>query len=116
MSAYRLTIIGSALAGNKGAAAMLESAVQTLSERLGEVEFTLLSMYPREDGTESISQSRYHRRRSQTVGRHDQLARARLSAGPALATAPAVAFAEHPCAHQLSTPARPGRHHLHRRS
>lgn len=45
----RITIIGSALSGNKGAAAMLESAVQTLSERLGDVRFTLLSMYPAED-------------------------------------------------------------------
>ena len=53
MSAYRLTIIGSALAGNKGAAAMLESALQTLGERLGEVEFTLLSMYPREDAEQN---------------------------------------------------------------
>jgi polysaccharide pyruvyl transferase WcaK-like protein len=45
----RVTIIGSALSGNKGAAAMLESAVQTLTERLGDVDFTLLSMYPSED-------------------------------------------------------------------
>lgn len=44
-----ITIIGSALSGNKGAAAMLESAVQTLDERLGDVRFTLLSMYPEED-------------------------------------------------------------------
>jgi colanic acid/amylovoran biosynthesis protein len=44
-----ITIIGSALSGNKGAAAMLESAVQTLDERLGDVRFTLLSMYPDED-------------------------------------------------------------------
>lgn len=49
MSTPRITIIGSALSGNKGAAAMLESAVQTLTERLGDVEFTLLSMYPEED-------------------------------------------------------------------
>lgn len=49
MSTPRITVIGSALSGNKGAAAMLESAVQTLGERLGEVEFTLLSMYPEED-------------------------------------------------------------------
>lgn len=44
-----ITIIGSALSGNKGAAAMLESAIQTLDERLGDVRFTLLSMYPSED-------------------------------------------------------------------
>lgn len=49
MSTPRITVIGSALSGNKGAAAMLESAVQTLGERLGEVDFTLLSMYPAED-------------------------------------------------------------------
>jgi colanic acid/amylovoran biosynthesis protein len=53
MSDYRLTIIGSALAGNKGAAAMLESALQTLTERLGEVDFTLLSMYPRQDAEQN---------------------------------------------------------------
>lgn len=45
----RIAIIGSALSGNKGAAAMLESAVQTLDARIDDVEFTLLSMYPRED-------------------------------------------------------------------
>ncbi|MDO5661192.1 MAG: polysaccharide pyruvyl transferase family protein [Brachybacterium sp.] len=49
MTPARITIIGSALSGNKGASAMLESAIQTLDERLGEVEYTLLSMYPEED-------------------------------------------------------------------
>lgn len=49
MTRPRITIIGSALSGNKGAAAMLESAVQTLDTRLGDVDFTLLSMYPEED-------------------------------------------------------------------
>ncbi|GAA1985024.1 polysaccharide pyruvyl transferase family protein [Microbacterium pumilum] len=51
MTAYHVTIIGSALSGNKGAAAMLESAVQTLDERLGagNVRYSLLSMYPAED-------------------------------------------------------------------
>lgn len=53
MSGYRLTIVGSAIAGNKGASAMLESAVQTLTERLGDVEFTLLSMYPDEDAAQN---------------------------------------------------------------
>jgi colanic acid/amylovoran biosynthesis protein len=43
----RIAIIGSALAGNKGAAAMLESAIQTLGDK--DTEFTLLSMYPRSD-------------------------------------------------------------------
>ncbi|WP_152352355.1 polysaccharide pyruvyl transferase family protein [Brachybacterium subflavum] len=55
MSTPRITIIGSALSGNKGAAAMLESAVQTLTERLGEVDFTLLSMYPAEDRAQNHS-------------------------------------------------------------
>lgn len=45
----RIVIIGSALSGNKGAAAMLESAIQTLSERYEDAQFTLLSMYPHED-------------------------------------------------------------------
>lgn len=53
MTIPRITIIGSALSGNKGAAAMLESAVQTLGDRLGDVEFTLLSMYPREDAAQN---------------------------------------------------------------
>lgn len=44
-----IAIIGSALSGNKGAAAMLESAIQTLTERIPDAEFTLLSMYPSED-------------------------------------------------------------------
>ncbi len=44
-----VAIIGSALSGNKGAAAMLESAIQTLSARFPDAEFTLLSMYPEED-------------------------------------------------------------------
>lgn len=53
MTTPRITIIGSALSGNKGAAAMLESAVQTLGERLGDVEFSLLSMYPAEDAAQN---------------------------------------------------------------
>lgn len=44
-----VVIIGSALAGNKGASAMLESAIATLEPRLPGVRFTLLSMYPSED-------------------------------------------------------------------
>jgi colanic acid/amylovoran biosynthesis protein len=44
-----VTIIGSALSGNKGASAMLESSIHTLGQRLPGVKFTLLSMYPRED-------------------------------------------------------------------
>ena len=45
----KVVIIGSAFSGNKGAAAMLESSVQTLTERIPDVSFTLFSMYPRED-------------------------------------------------------------------
>jgi colanic acid/amylovoran biosynthesis protein len=54
LNAPRITIIGSALSGNKGASAMLESAIQTLQQRLGDdVRFTLLSMYPREDAAQN---------------------------------------------------------------
>ncbi|MBE9403479.1 polysaccharide pyruvyl transferase family protein [Brachybacterium sp. p3-SID1565] len=53
MTTHRIAIIGSALSGNKGASAMLESAVQTLTDRLGDVEFTLLSMYPAEDDAQN---------------------------------------------------------------
>lgn len=48
-----VTIIGSALSGNKGAAAMLESAMQTLEEKVGDVDVTLLSMYPAEDAAQN---------------------------------------------------------------
>lgn len=44
-----IVIIGSALSGNKGASAMLESAIETLSSRLPGAKFTLLSMYPERD-------------------------------------------------------------------
>tara|TARA_R110000868_G_scaffold43633_3_gene146468 strand:+ start:67060 stop:68295 length:1236 start_codon:yes stop_codon:yes gene_type:complete len=44
-----ISIIGSALSGNKGAAAMLESSIHTLSTRIPGVRFTLFSMYPTED-------------------------------------------------------------------
>lgn len=46
-----IAIIGSALSGNKGAAAMLESAIQTLGD--GDTKFTLLSMYPRSDAQQN---------------------------------------------------------------
>ncbi len=49
MKTPHITIIGSALAGNKGAAAMLESSIATLQERIPGVRFTLFSMYPDED-------------------------------------------------------------------
>jgi colanic acid/amylovoran biosynthesis protein len=53
MTGPRITIIGSALSGNKGASAMLEAAIQTLSARLDEPRFTLLSMYPAEDAAQN---------------------------------------------------------------
>lgn len=49
----QVTIIGSALSGNKGAAAMLESAMQTLDEEVGPVDVSLLSMYPQEDAAQN---------------------------------------------------------------
>lgn len=45
----KFTIIGSALSGNKGAAAMLESSLQTLGQKYPGADFTLLSVYPEED-------------------------------------------------------------------
>ena len=53
MTGPRITIIGSALSGNKGASAMLEAAIQSLGERLDDPRFTLLSMYPREDAAQN---------------------------------------------------------------
>ncbi len=52
-SPVHVTIIGSALSGNKGAAAMLESAMQTLGERIDDLQVTLLSMYPQEDAAQN---------------------------------------------------------------
>ncbi|WP_127818207.1 polysaccharide pyruvyl transferase family protein [Microbacterium sp. CPCC 204701] len=54
MTGPRITIVGSALSGNKGASAMLEAAIQTLNERLDDPEFTLLSMYPAEDAAQNV--------------------------------------------------------------
>jgi polysaccharide pyruvyl transferase WcaK-like protein len=45
----KAAIIGSAFAGNKGAAAMLESAITHLTERDPSTQITHLSMYPRSD-------------------------------------------------------------------
>ncbi|MBB4933159.1 polysaccharide pyruvyl transferase WcaK-like protein [Lipingzhangella halophila] len=45
----KIAMIGSALSGNKGAAAMLESAMQTLGEKYPDAQFTLLAMYPQQD-------------------------------------------------------------------
>lgn len=49
----KIAVIGSALSGNKGAAAMLESAVQQLTARHPEAKFVLLSMYPRSDAEQN---------------------------------------------------------------
>lgn len=49
----KVAIIGSALSGNKGAAAMLESGVQRLTERDPDARFVLLSMYPRSDAEQN---------------------------------------------------------------
>ncbi len=45
----KYVIIGSHLDGNKGAASMLEAAMQTLLQADPDAEFTLLSMYPEGD-------------------------------------------------------------------
>lgn len=45
----KISIIGSALSGNKGAAAMLESSIQNISRAEPNVEFSLLSLYPKRD-------------------------------------------------------------------
>lgn len=45
----KVAIIGSALSGNKGAAAMLESSIQNISKIRPDTEFTLLSLYPKRD-------------------------------------------------------------------
>jgi len=50
----RYAVIGSALSGNKGAAAMLESAVQQISARDPQAHFVLLSMYPRSDAQQNV--------------------------------------------------------------
>jgi coenzyme F420-reducing hydrogenase beta subunit len=45
----KISIIGPTISGNKGASAMFESAVQTISERFPETEYILLSYYPKKD-------------------------------------------------------------------
>ncbi len=49
----KVALIGSAFSGNKGAAAMLESAVQQIGARLPDSAFVLLSMYPRSDAEQN---------------------------------------------------------------
>lgn len=48
-----IAIIGSALSGNKGAAAMLESSIQTIQTPKEDIKFTLFSMYPTKDRAEN---------------------------------------------------------------
>ncbi len=45
----KVSIIGSAFSGNKGAAAMLEASIQAILEEYPDATFTLFSMYPSED-------------------------------------------------------------------
>lgn len=45
----RVAVVGSALSGNKGAAAMLESVVRLVTDRRPDARFVLLSMYARSD-------------------------------------------------------------------
>lgn len=49
MKSNKFVIIGPALSGNKGAAAMLESSIQTLTKKYPDAKFTLLSHYPEAD-------------------------------------------------------------------
>lgn len=49
MLEMNIVIIGSTISGNKGAAAMFESAVQTINEHFPNNRITLLSYYPKED-------------------------------------------------------------------
>jgi polysaccharide pyruvyl transferase WcaK-like protein len=48
-----VSIIGSAFSGNKGAAAMLESAMESILAEFPDATFTLFSMYPREDSAQN---------------------------------------------------------------
>ena len=45
----QFSIIGSALSGNKGAASMLESAIQNITDDFPSAKFLLFSMYPKAD-------------------------------------------------------------------
>lgn len=49
----RYAIIGAALSGNKGAAAMLESSIQHLSELDPSAHFDVLTVYPRSDAEQN---------------------------------------------------------------
>lgn len=45
----RIAIIGAALSANKGAAAMLETVIARMPEKLGECDFVILTTYPEAD-------------------------------------------------------------------
>lgn len=53
MTHPHVSIIGSAFSGNKGAAAMLESAIESIRAEHPDATFTLFSMYPREDSVQN---------------------------------------------------------------
>lgn len=46
---HRVAIVGGALSANKGAAAMVETVIARMPEKLGECRFTLLTTYPEAD-------------------------------------------------------------------
>lgn len=45
----KIALIGATISGNKGAASMLQSVLQNVPSRIKDAEFSLLSLYPRED-------------------------------------------------------------------
>lgn len=49
MTVRRVAIVGAALSANKGAAAMVETVISRLPERIGPTHFTLLTTYPEQD-------------------------------------------------------------------
>jgi coenzyme F420-reducing hydrogenase beta subunit/polysaccharide pyruvyl transferase WcaK-like protein len=54
----RVAVIGGTFAGNKGAAAMLESAVVNLDERMGgRLRFDVISVYPRRDRSRKLPEN-----------------------------------------------------------
>ncbi len=46
----RYVIVGATFSGNKGAASMLEASIQTITKKDSSAEFSVLSVYPKEDG------------------------------------------------------------------
>ena len=45
----RIVIVGATITGNQGAAAMLQTVIQTLSKNIKDVKFDVLSYYPNDD-------------------------------------------------------------------